>query len=124
MKPILLVAVVAGSFAMWAGFISWQSGAVTTTVFAGLTVLIGGSLLTCSWLWWNDKLASGDGTVIPTLILLLCGGTLIGILPRLFSLSSDGSNLVGSVATAILIATAAIVQSRKRRKLRDKSEPV
>ena len=123
MKPTLLVAVAGGALGVWAGFNSWQSDTATTTFYAGLSVLIGGNLLLCSWAWWKATPGSGDAMVMPTLVLL-SSGILVGILPRLFWPSSDGAHVVGSLVSAAIVISTAIVQFRKRRRLRDKARPV
>lgn len=123
MRLMLLVAVVAGVVGIWAGVNSWQLGPVTTTIQSGLAVLVGGNLLMCSWAWSRAKPGSGDAMVMPTL-LLLSGAILIGILPRLFWPSNDGRHMVGSIASSVIVTVIAVVQIRKRRRLRDQAKSV
>lgn len=118
MKPMLLAVLVAGAIGLWAGFNFGRSGTVTTSIHAGLAVLIGANLLFSSWVWWRAKPGSGDAMVLPTLMLILAA-MLIAILPRLFWPSNDGSHMVGSVASAVIATFIAVVQIRKRRRLRD-----
>lgn len=123
MKLMLLVAAAAGAVGVWAGFNSWQLGPVTTTIQSGLAVLVGGNLLMCSWVWARAKPGSGDAMVMPTL-LLLSAAILIGILPRLLWPLNDGRHMVGSIASAVIVIVIAVVQIRKRRRLRDQATPV
>jgi hypothetical protein len=123
MKLMILVAVVAGVIGAWAGFNSWQSGPVTTTIHSALSVLIGGNMLMCSWAWWRAKPGSGDATVMTTL-MLLSGAILLGILPRLFWPTNDGRHLVGSISSALIVTVIAVVQIRNRRRLGGQSKPV
>ena len=122
MKLMLFVTAVAGAVGVWAGFSGWQLGVVRTTVEAGVTVLTGGSLLICSWAWWRAKPGSGDAMVSPTL-MLLWAGLLIGILPRLFWPSADNVHMVGSIASAVIVTAIAVVEFRKRRRLRAQAKP-
>jgi hypothetical protein len=117
MKLMLGVAAVAGAIGVWAGFNAWQSAAVTTTVYAGLAVLAGGNLFFCSWLRWRAQPGSGDAMVLPTLILL-SAAMLIGILPRLLWPAAEVLHIAGSVTSALIATSAAVVQIRKRRRLR------
>lgn len=123
MKPIILVAAVAGALGIWAGFNGWQSTAITTTIHAGVALVIGGNLLVCSWVWSRAKPGSGDAMVLPT-VILLSAAILVGILPRLFWPSADGVHMASSIASAAIVTVIAVVQSRKRRRLRDQARPV
>jgi hypothetical protein len=114
MQPMLLAVLVAGAIGLWAGFSFGRSGTVATSVHA---VLIGANLLFSSWVWWRAKPGSGDAMVLPT-VMFISAATLIGILPRLFWPSNDGSHMVGSIASAVIMTFIAVVQIRKRRRLR------
>ena len=117
-KPLLLASVVAGAIGLWAGFNFGRSGTVATSVHAGLAVLVGAILLFSSWVWWRAKPGSGDAMVLPT-VMFISAAMLLGILPRLFWPSTDGSHMVGSIASAVIMTFIAVVQIRKRRRLRD-----
>jgi hypothetical protein len=119
---MLLGALVAGAIGVWAGFDGWQSGTPTMRVYAAVAVLTGGNLLFCSWLWWRAKPDSADAMVLPTL-LLLSGGMLIGIVPRLFWPSAGGIHVAGSIASAVVVIAITVVQIRRRRRLRDQARP-
>ena len=122
-KMMLGVAAVAGAIGVWAGLNASQSAAITTTVHAGLAVLIGGNLLLCSWLWWRAKPGSGDAMVLPT-IILLSAVMLIGILPRLFWPTAEGLQMTAKVASSLILASVVVVQFRTRRRLRQQTGPV
>jgi uncharacterized membrane protein YoaK (UPF0700 family) len=122
-RPMLLVALVAGAIGVWAGFSFWQSDTVMTNIHAGLAVLVGANLLFCSWIWSRAKPGSGDAMVLPTFMFVLAA-MLIGILPRLFWPSTDGIHMVGSIASTVIVIVIAVMQIRKRRRLRHEAKPV
>jgi hypothetical protein len=115
---MLWLALVAGMIGVWAGFNFGRSDTITTNIHAGLAALIGANLLFSSWVWWRATPGSGDAMVMPT-VILISAAMLIGILPRLLWPSNDGSHMVGSIASAVIVTFLAFVQIRKRRRLRD-----
>jgi hypothetical protein len=123
MRPILIVALVAGVVGVWAGFTFGQSDTATTNVHAALAVLAGANLLFSAWVWRRAKSGSGDAMVLPTVMLVLVA-MLIGILPRLIWPATDSVHVAGSIASAAIVTVIAVLQLRQRRRRRDQATTV
>ena len=123
MRPMLWLALVVGMIGIWAGFTFGRSDSITTNIYAGLAALIGANLLFSSWVCWKATPRSGDVMAMPT-VMLISAAMLIGFLPRLLWPSNDMSHIVGSLASAVIVTVLALVQIRKRRRLRDQRSAV
>ena len=114
MKRVLGVAIVAAALGVWGGVRAWQSASVAGNIQAGLSIVIGGNLVLCLWLWYRARPGSGDAMVMPV-IALLSAAMLVGILPRVFWPAAEGIHIAGSIASIIVTTVVLIMQIRRLR---------